>query len=369
MSAMQPDDTPEDVDRDGSAPPRRRRRRIGRLDAAIFVVLPMLALLFLAISDRHQVVPGDAGCTWVRDDRAMARCVAERTDRLVEDVGLEQAMTRMDRVADRHPRIQNACHQAAHPWGERAGRRRARNGEGAPRFEDGRGFCSQGRYHGTLIGFRERATPGQLAIAYLGECGTDATSLPAALQCAHAYGHLFHGRTDAVASLDSCLRLGQIEVDVPRGEWPEGVDSNWLSAQARVECGKGVLMEDGSRANSPSRIVDCDADPERDAGRVLCALHLPVALASAGVDPEQASRACANLRSTDLRIVCAAGVGASAEVDDACDIFRSEVRRACIVGKRSLEDDARAPLVEGVGDVDLIRTLVDDATLLDVERP
>jgi hypothetical protein len=332
-----------------------RRLRNHRSALLFYVGISLLALGVWWISGYVRVIPTQGGCTYVRDTESRQRCVDRQLAGLVKRHGINSAFAKIDRIADAHGNLQNACHLAAHPYGEREGRTIAADNGPPPRYSVSGGFCSQGRFHGRLIGFRQDATTEQLASAYIADCGGETINrLQAALQCAHSYGHLFLAESlEPEESLDACGRLADLVLPgVPSDTRPVGASDTWFSDQARLECTKGVMMETGSRRLKDSLTAAMCDSMSRSYAANSCALSLPVMLVMGGSSDEDAVSACNTLRTVVLQRYCGYGVGASNPDDvHACEPLVTIPRAHCRKGHATQKSSPRAPLTAGLGDV------------------
>ncbi len=298
-----------------------------------------------------RIVPTSGGCSYVREITARNRCVKHQLQHMVEKNGTDAAINRFDRIADRHPQLQNACHLAAHPYGIAEGQRMARTHVSFANISiEHAGFCSQGRYHGRIIGFRDTASLPQLHDSYSSDCVRK--SAPEILQCGHAFGHLLLTRSRSISqSLAMCGKLPELEIDTTQTAQNSHVDAMWISHQSRLECTKGAMMQLGTAVrNKRLTRPSCDQLGASFA-RTSCALSFPVMMIMSGEKDEAAVFSCTTFSSARLRNVCGFGVGASnPDSDEPCTVFSGNLHDICKTGQRSIKKSNRRELTEGLGD-------------------
>lgn len=287
-------------------------------------------------------------CAGITATLDRADCLERVTRDVADDVGMTDAIRRLERAAPLDPGIATACHMALHPVGADAGRTMAAADAALPLVRP-RSFCHEGYVHGMQVAWLEAVPTDTLVRSGIRSC--DASDPVVDWACGHSLGHALAGRAvDDHAAGDAapmatamrwCARTYEGAVHL-------GLDRDSFL----TTCAKGALMEVTLR-DEREQLGTVDRDACAAVDETLapwCEAHawLRADVAREGpADADAQLAACDELARTRLgRESCAAMVARTSPTAGPCDRAAPDLRAPCRASvDLGVADPAGAPVV------------------------
>ncbi len=254
-------------------------------------------------------------------------CYSGYYDRLVQNLGSQQALSDLATRYDSDPLVRERCHTFAHAIGRSAARKL---GSVADAFAEGNSFCWAGYYHGVME-YLVAKVGKQNIVAQIKEiCAPLAETRAYTMDhynCVHGLGHGLMGimYNDVPESLKGCDALGDSQ-------------ENFV----RTSCWTGVFMQniisDQQGDSTPylrrgDYYYPCNSIEEKY--RTICyAIQTSYMLKVAKQDVAKVFEACGKLE-LSYRDVCYQGIGRDISGDTISDI--KQTQKLCSLGENSDE--------------------------------